>query len=97
MNSTRPSRIRWYSSATGSLTLSTISAWPHTSSAESMILAPAATYSASSICEPTPASFSTSTSWPWATSSCTPMGVIATRYSWFLTSFGTPIRNVALL
>ena len=25
------------------------------------------------------------------------MGVIATRYSWFLTSFGTPIRNVVLL
>ena len=40
MNSTWPSRIRWYSSATGSLTLSTISAWPHTSSAESIIVAP---------------------------------------------------------
>src|SRR5215213_5441451 len=31
------------------------------------------------------------TSWPWTTSSWTPAGVIATRYSWFLTSFGTPI------
>ena len=30
------------------------------------------------------------TSWPWATSSCTPIGVMATRYSWFLTSLGTP-------
>ena len=37
-----------------------------------------------------PAPCWTKTSWPCATSSCTPIGVIATRYSWFLTSFGTP-------
>src|SRR5690349_21193756 len=40
--------------------------------------------------EPTPASCSTKTSWSWRTSSCTPEGVIATRYSLFLTSRGMP-------
>jgi hypothetical protein len=54
--------MRWYSSATGSLTFSTMSAVPHTSSALSMIVAPAATYSASGICDPVPAPCSTNTS-----------------------------------
>src|SRR5215218_4456392 len=40
--------------------------------------------------EPAPASFSMTTSWPLRTSSCTPAGVMATRYSWFLTSRGMP-------
>jgi len=40
--------------------------------------------------EPTPASRSMNTSCPFRTSSCTPDGVIATRYSWFLTSRGMP-------
>src|SRR5215217_1407878 len=40
--------------------------------------------------EPTPASCSMKTSWPLRTSSCTPAGVMATRYSWFLTSRGMP-------
>ena len=40
MKRVRPSRIRWYSSATGSLTLSTMSASPQTSSAEPMMRAP---------------------------------------------------------
>ena len=40
MKRVSPSRIRWYSSAMGSLTLSTISAVPQTSSALSRILAP---------------------------------------------------------
>ena len=96
MKSTSPSRIRSYSSATGSLTLSTMStppSVPHASSAVSTILAPAATYSSSVIDDPTPASFSMTTSWPWATSSCTPISVMATRYSWFLTSLGTPIST----
>ena len=57
-----PSRIRAYSSATGSLTFKIISALPHTSSAVSSIVAPAATYSSSPICDPTPADFSTTTS-----------------------------------
>ena len=43
--------------------------------------------------DPTPASFWITTSWPCATSSCTPIGVMATRYSWSLTSFGTPIST----
>ena len=34
--------MRWYSSATGSLTLSTMSAMPQTSSASGMMVAPAA-------------------------------------------------------
>ena len=57
-----PSRIRSYSSATGSLTLRIMSAVPHTSSAVSSIVAPAATYSSSGICEPSPAVFCTTTS-----------------------------------
>src|SRR4051812_881986 len=73
--------------------MSTPPSVPHASSAVSTILAPAATYSGSSIEDPTPASFSMTTSWPWATSSWTPIGVMATRYSWFLTSFGTPIST----
>ena len=62
-----------------------------------MIVAPAATYSSSGICEPSPALFSTTTSWPCWVSSWTPTGVRATRYSWFLTSFGTPTFTFALL
>src|SRR3954469_9679940 len=84
----------------GSLTLSTRSmppSVPHASSALSTIFAPAPTYSPSSIDDPIPAPFSTNTSWPWATSSWTPIGVIATRYSWFLTSFGTPIFMIVTL
>src|SRR4051794_27376790 len=40
--------------------------------------------------EPDPAPDSMTTSWPWRTNSFTPAGVIATRYSWFLTSRGIP-------
>ena len=85
-----PSRMRAYSSATGSLTLSTMSAVPQTSSAVSSRVAPAAAYSSSGIWDPAPALLSTYTSWPCWVSSWTPIGVMATRYSWFLTSFGTP-------
>src|SRR4051812_32649090 len=42
--------------------------------------------------EPTPAVDSTNTSCPCTTSSWTPAGVMATRYSLFLISFGTPTR-----
>src|SRR5439155_507693 len=38
--------------------------------------------------DPGPAS--TSTWWPARLNSCTPAGLIATRYSWFFTSLGTP-------
>src|SRR6201994_2754766 len=40
--------------------------------------------------EPSPAPASMTTWWPPRTSSCTPAGVIATRYSWFLISRGIP-------
>src|SRR5687768_12450783 len=62
-----------------------------------MIVAPAATNSSSVIDEPTPASFSTDTSWPCWTSSRTPAGVIATRYSLSLTSRGIPTFTTCLL
>src|SRR6516165_11235943 len=68
-----------------------------TSSGPGRMAAPAATKSASGIAEPVPASRSTNTSWPARTSSCTPAGVIATRYSWFLTSLGTPTFMTAAL
>ena len=92
MNRTWSARIRWYSSATGSLTFRTRSPVPHTSSAVGRIFAPAATNSSSVIEEPSPASCSTKTSWPCETSSFTPDGVMATRYSLFLTSLGIPTR-----
>src|SRR5665213_524509 len=82
--------MRWYSCSIGSLTLRIRSPVPHTSSAVGRILAPAATYSSLLIEEPTPASDSTKTSCPLRTSSWTPAGVMATRYSWFLTSLGMP-------
>ena len=44
-----------------------------------------------------PAPFSITTSWTCETSSWTPISVMATRYSWSLTSLGTPTRTAALL
>jgi hypothetical protein len=58
--------------------------------AEPRIVAPAPTKSSSKMEDPSPAPFSRYTSCPLRTSSCTPAGVIATRYSWFLTSRGMP-------
>ena len=85
-----PARIRPYSSAIGSLTFMIMSAEAQTSSAVGRIVAPAATYSSFVMDDPTPASVSMTTSWPWTTSSRTPAGVMATRYSWFLISLGMP-------
>ena len=65
------------------------------SSAVGRIFAPAATKSSSGIDEPMPASCWTNTSCPLRTSSCVPAGVIATRYSWFLTSAGMPILTTS--
>src|SRR4051812_17805873 len=42
--------------------------------------------------EPVPAPAWTNTSWPRPVNSCTPAGVMATRYSLSLTSVGIPIR-----
>ena len=58
MNNVNPSRIRGYSSATGSLTFNTRStppSVPQASSAVATIIAPAPTYSSSLIEDPTPA------------------------------------------
>src|SRR5688572_13313193 len=54
------------------------------------MLAPWASYWEFSIAEPWPAPDWTSTSWPCSTSSRTPAGVSATRYSSVLISVGTP-------
>src|SRR5688500_4977538 len=45
---------------------------------------------------PAPAFDSTTTSWPCAASSRTDVGVRPTRYSWVLTSRGTPTRKRVL-
>src|SRR4051794_29404174 len=88
------SRCRGSSRATssgwGSLTLTIISASPNTASASGRVLAPWARYCASRIAEPSPAPACTTTSCPASTSSRTPAGVSATRYSSSLTSAGTP-------
>src|SRR5690606_25374251 len=58
--------------------------------ARGRIRAPAPRKSSSGMDDPSPAPAWTYTSCPERTSSFTPAGVIATRYSWFLTSRGTP-------
>jgi hypothetical protein len=80
VKSVRPGRSLGYSGAIGSFTLSRRSAPLHTSSTET-IDAPARSYALSGNALPTPASVSTSTSWPLWTSSRAPAGVSATRYS----------------
>src|SRR4029077_14173185 len=90
VKSTCPERIRWYSSSIGSLTLRIRSPSPHTSSAVGRIFAPAVVKSSSGIDDPFPAPASMSTWWPPRADSCTPAGVIAPRYSWFLISRGIP-------
>ena len=65
MKSVKPSRIRSYSSATGSLTFSTRStppSVPHASSAVETTFAPAPAYSSSLTWEPRPAPVSIKTS-----------------------------------
>ena len=71
--------------------MQTRSADAHTSSAESRILAPVRTNSASGMDEPSPAPFCTKTVWPAEVSSRTPAGVSATRHSSVFTSLGTPM------
>ncbi len=78
------------STACGSLTLTTMSASANTAWASGRIFAPCETYSASPIADPSPAPAWTTTSWPCSTSSRTPAGVSATRYSSVLISVGTP-------
>src|SRR6202453_597520 len=82
--------MRWYSGSIGSLTLRIMSPSAHTSSAVGRIFAPAVMKSSSGMDEPSPALASMTTSWLLRTSSCTPAGVIATRYSLSLISRGIP-------
>src|ERR1700712_1919494 len=62
----------------------------NTAAASGTIDAPCSAYSSSGIADPVPAPCWISTSWPRSTSSRTPAGVIATRYSSVLISVGTP-------
>src|SRR5215211_744933 len=71
------------------------SASPQTSSAVSRMVAPDFSNSRSVMELPSPAPCSTSTRWPASVSSRTPTGVIATRYSWSLSSRGMPTSMVA--
>ena len=94
MNSVRSSRRNANSSSFGSFTLTTICC-DQASAAVGTMSAPAATKSASVIDAPSPAPVSTQTWMPWRSSSRTPSGVIATRCSAVLTSFGTPTDRIA--
>src|SRR4051812_13711951 len=67
-----------------------MSASPKTACASGRMRAPWERYSSSAIAEPSPAPACTTTSCPCSTSSRTPAGVSATRYSSVLISVGTP-------
>src|SRR3954451_4786063 len=67
-----------------------MSASPNTAAASGRMRAPWASYCGSSIADPSPAPAWIRTSWPCSTSSRTPAGVSATRYSSVLISVGTP-------
>src|SRR5262249_15002426 len=86
-----PSRMRPNSSASGSFTLTIISARFQTSSREAIICAPAFLNSSSVTPEPTPAPACTSTVWPRLVRMRTPAGIMPTRYSRVLISVGTPM------
>src|SRR3954462_205408 len=62
----------------------------NTAAASGRMRAPWEVYSSSAIAEPSPAPAWMTTSWPCSTSSRTPDGVSATRYSSVLISVGTP-------
>src|SRR5437588_778526 len=80
---------RWRSSeGWGSFTFTT--SWADQASSPSTSSAPTALSSPSSMADPSPAPRSTTTRWPWVTSSRTPSGVRATRFSPALVSAGTP-------
>ncbi len=83
--------MRGHSTSIGSFTFMIISARCHTSSAVARICAPAATYVSSANPLPMPAPCSSSTVCPWLTSASAPAGASATRFSFVLISFGTPM------
>src|SRR5690606_16064417 len=86
-----PGRSQPTSSPMGSLTLTIMSACWKTSRASSTSRAPAAAYCSSEMPLPTPAPRCTTTVCPARVSSSTPAGVMATRFSPGLISFGTPM------
>src|SRR6185312_10888329 len=86
-----PFRIRFHSTSIGSFTFIIMSACFQTESASGAIDAPAFTYRSSAKPLPSPADFSTSTVWPLATRDSAPAGTSATRFSFVLISFGTPM------
>jgi hypothetical protein len=77
------------------LTFSSRSACSQTDSAPEITSAPADLKSVSEIADPSPAPAWMTTLCPRRVSSATPAGVIATRYSLFLISVGTPTRMLA--
>ena len=85
----RPLRKWPCSPGKGSFTFTTISA-AHASAAFGTIRAPCASYSRVADAAALPASRSTRTVWPRDVRLRTPAGVIPTRYSRVLISFGTP-------
>src|SRR5262249_42519224 len=86
-----PSRMRPNSSASGSFTLTIISARLQTSSREPIICAPDFLNSSSEMPEPRPAPVWTSTVWPRLVRLRTPAGIMPTRCSRVLISVGTPM------
>src|SRR5439155_346462 len=85
-----------HSASIGSFTLTTISAFAHTSAALGTSVPPATLYASSTNPQPTPAPCSTSTLCPSPTSDSTPAGTSATRCSAVLISFGTPAMIVGV-
>src|SRR5690242_15417685 len=87
-----PRFMRGHSTLIGSFTLRIMSASFHVASASGAIVPPAFTYSSSGKPLPSPAPFSIRTVCPSATNASQPAGTSATRFSFVLISFGTPIR-----
>src|SRR5213594_4154007 len=79
-----------HSASIGSFTLTTISAFAHTSAALGTSVPPATRYASSANPEPIPAPCSTTTVCPSPTNDSTPAGTSATRCSAVLISLGTP-------
>ncbi len=93
MKTISPSRKCLISCGCGSFTFTIRSDWSNTSSAVSTSVAPTAAYASSANPLPLPASRWIRTWCPARTSTSAPTGIIATRYSSALTSFGTPTRT----
>src|SRR5712692_40949 len=91
VNTSCAARRNGHSDSTGSFTLRIISALAHRSDALGTMVAPARSKASSPNPLPTPAARSTRTLCPSATSVSAPAGTSATRFSFALISFGTPM------